>query len=591
MKIEFKNILRLFLLVAFTLSSCRKEIMRVKTSVRRTQSEFRVLDRTFNDVKNAVGVKNSNQEMASTDSTIYAPAKQKTLLNNYGYIYDFLNGNNELITSSNFSYDSIKKTYYIEDKKYLRIKENNEVFGWHPYWMGSSWKKYPFELLSTISYFSYKIDPNNGSYTNPEQINEWRTTSMIDSAKTKKTRVLLTVSCHGRSNNDKFLGDENKWITLIDSVTSLIKYRDADGIDLNFEGLPYFKRTEFNRFVKEIRESLDFNLNKKTFISVTLPALNSREIFDVREIQKHADLMVIMGYDYNNPIEYQAQGAVAPLQSVESNDISLKSTIDFYLNKGIEPSKTVLALPYYGSMWEGTINKSGVVESRAERKVTYSEIMNLMKNELVFNKTSVPIFDETSMTNYMNFVYSDNTTKEIWFDDDYTLGKKYDYALTNKLKGIGIWALGYDNGYDNLWKVIEDKFSTEKINFSDPIAEMEGYPINISKFIIKNKRVFVMSALFFSFSLVIGLIIVLSDWRIRESIVNDQILKLVFSLISLLLCIPLLVILREFVYSILNKLGIPPINISLFELMISFFLGLIAFYFISKITIPKTDKP
>ena len=562
--------------------------MRVKTSVRRTQSEFRVLDRTFNDVKNAVGVKNSNQEMASTDSTIYAPAKQKTLLNNYGYIYDFLNGNNELITSSNFSYDSIKKTYYIEDKKYLRIKENNEVFGWHPYWMGSSWKKYPFELLSTISYFSYKIDPNNGSYTNPEQINEWRTTSMIDSAKTKKTRVLLTVSCHGRSNNDKFLGDENKWITLIDSVTSLIKYRDADGIDLNFEGLPYFKRTEFNRFVKEIRESLDFNLNKKTFISVTLPALNSREIFDVREIQKHADLMVIMGYDYNNPIEYQAQGAVAPLQSVESNDISLKSTIDFYLNKGIEPSKTVLALPYYGSMWEGTINKSGVVESRAERKVTYSEIMNLMKNELVFNKTSVPIFDETSMTNYMNFVYSDNTTKEIWFDDDYTLGKKYDYALTNKLKGIGIWALGYDNGYDNLWKVIEDKFSTEKINFSDPIAEMEGYPINISKFIIKNKRVFVMSALFFSFSLVIGLIIVLSDWRIRESIVNDQILKLVFSLISLLLCIPLLVILREFVYSILNKLGIPPINISLFELMISFFLGLIAFYFISKITIPKT---
>ncbi len=565
--------------------------MRVKTSVRRTQSEFRVLDRTFNDVKNAVGVKNSNQEMASTDSTIYAPAKQKTLLNNYGYIYDFLNGNNELITSSNFSYDSIKKTYYIEDKKYLRIKENNEVFGWHPYWMGSSWKKYPFELLSTISYFSYKIDPNNGSYTNPEQINEWRTTSMIDSAKTKKTRVLLTVSCHGRSNNDKFLGDENKWITLIDSVTSLIKYRDADGIDLNFEGLPYFKRTEFNRFVKEIRESLDFNLNKKTFISVTLPALNSREIFDVREIQKYADLMVIMGYDYNNPIEYQAQGAVAPLQSVESNDISLKSTIDFYLNKGIEPSKTVLALPYYGSMWEGTINNSGVVESRAERKVTYSEIMNLMKNELVFNKTSVPIFDETSMTNYMNFVYSDNTTKEIWFDDDYTLGKKYDYALTNKLKGIGIWALGYDNGYDNLWKVIEDKFSTEKINFSDPIAEMEGYPINISKFIIKNKRVFVMSALFFSFSLVIGLIIVLSDWRIRESIVNDQILKLVFSLISLLLCIPLLVILREFVYSILNKLGIPPINISLFELMISFFLGLIAFYFISKITIPKTDKP
>ena len=165
---------------------------------------------------------------------------------------------------------------------------------------------------------------------------------MIDSAKVKNTRVLLTVSCHGSKNNDLFLSDRNKWEVLSDSVSELIKLRKAHGVDLNFENLPYFKRNEFNSFVKNLRQSLEKKLDS-VYISVTLPALNSRQIYDVLEIQKHSDLLVIMGYDYNNSIEYQTQGAVAPLVSSEGNKISLKSTVDYYINKGIDRSKTVLA--------------------------------------------------------------------------------------------------------------------------------------------------------------------------------------------------------------------------------------------------------
>ena len=138
-------------------NSCRREIMRVKTSVRRTQSEVRVFDRVFNDANKSFGIKNNNEQLASTDSTLYAPIKQKTLLNNYGYLYDFLNGKDQLVTSTNFYYDSIQKAYYVEGEEFLKIKDNNEVFGWHPYWMGNAWKNYPFDLLSTISFFSYKV--------------------------------------------------------------------------------------------------------------------------------------------------------------------------------------------------------------------------------------------------------------------------------------------------------------------------------------------------------------------------------------------------------------------------------------------------
>ena len=97
-----------------------------------------------------------------------------------------------------------------------------------------------------------------------------------------------------------FLEDEGKWNNLIDSLTSLVSIRKADGVDLNFEQLSYFKRRNFNRFVKLLRTQLDARITYvKPVISVTLPAVDSREIFDIDELDKYADLFVIMGYDYN----------------------------------------------------------------------------------------------------------------------------------------------------------------------------------------------------------------------------------------------------------------------------------------------------
>jgi hypothetical protein len=104
--------------------------MKVKTSARRTQSELRVFDRAFNDAKNALGIKNANEKMSAEDTTLFSPIRQKTLLNNYGYLYDFLNGKNKFITSSNFYYDSIDKSYYVNDKKIFK----NTCFSLFPYY-------------------------------------------------------------------------------------------------------------------------------------------------------------------------------------------------------------------------------------------------------------------------------------------------------------------------------------------------------------------------------------------------------------------------------------------------------------------------
>jgi hypothetical protein len=41
----------------------------------------------------------------------------------------------------------------------------------------------------------------------------------------------------------------------------------------------------------------------------------------------------------------------------------------------------------------------------------------------------------------------------------YSLRKKYDQVIRRNLAGIGIWALGYDDGYQELWDLLAEKFT------------------------------------------------------------------------------------------------------------------------------------
>ena len=48
--------------------------------------------------------------------------------------------------------------------------------------------------------------------------------------------------------------------------------------------------------------------------------------------------------------------------------------------------------------------------------------------------------------------------RQCWYDDSLSLSIKYQYAKDLNLNGIGIWALGYDNGDDRLWGALDDQF-------------------------------------------------------------------------------------------------------------------------------------
>ena len=66
------------------------------------------------------------------------------------------------------------------------------------------------------------------------------------------------------------------------------------------------------------------------------------------------------------------------------------------------------------------------------------------------------LWHSTSQTPWYH--YNNNGWNQGWYDDSLSLSLKYDFALFNDLKGVGIWALGYDDGRPELWELLHAKF-------------------------------------------------------------------------------------------------------------------------------------
>jgi spore germination protein YaaH len=543
----------------------------IRRSVQRTQMKTRQFKGDATILKNTLGPNKKNNTVSedsvkTEDTRPLSSVEQENMLHKYSYLYDFINPESiNKFSSSNISWDSVQNIYYIKNEAKRKLNRKYEIFGWHPYWMGNAWKSYSFDLLSTVAYFCYKIDPIDGSYTNADQIREWRSTAMIDSAKAHNCRVLLTVASHGMEQNATFFSNESAWSNLIDSVAMLVNARNADGVDLNFEQVPVENSRALILFLEKMRTGLDQKIHSgHAFISASLPSFSNRESFDVEAMQRYCDQLTIMGYAFNagQPLT----GAVSPLRSKQDGDPCLLETVEYYIKHGIDPQRTVLALPYYGAQWKGTLLKDGLYDTEFDKEITYREVMQLYDNQFA------PQYDPISMTNYHLIEFPDSTSMECWYDDEYTLKKKYDFALSRNLKGIGIWALGYDNGYTGLWSLIDQKFTSDTIVVKDPIAEADGYPIRMGNFLLRYRDVFMVAFLLFAMSVVLGLVIAFQDWRVRESIFGNQLFRFMLLLVMTILIIPLL--------GLLNWFGNDR-----WQLLIAFLVGALSLYWIMRINI------
>jgi Glycosyl hydrolases family 18 len=177
-------------------------------------------------------------------------------------------------------------------------------------------------------------------------------------------------------------------------------------------------------------------------------------------------------------------------------------------------SALVLGLPYHGAVWNFRSPKP-----EFEGYAPYGQIRKLLDSiggDIVYDKYYGGMILTLSDSSF-------GAVRRIYFDNAATLELKIEAALDEGIAGVSMWALGYDYGYPDLWKLFEQSFALPRVYNADKnkFEKLTLKKSNKVSFTIRYQLKRFSRAIFATFFLVaifmiIGFNIVLLDWKVRD---------------------------------------------------------------------------
>ena len=318
------------------------------------------------------------------------------------------------------------------------------VFGYHPYWSGSKWQNYNYDLLTTIAYFSAEANAN-GDLTD---LHGWPKTDLINKAHENGVEVVLVVTLFNKSDLETLLSNSDNRNRLINNLVTQVENGNADGVNIDFEAFPPSQKSNLVTFVKDLRKALRDKISHAK-VTLATPAVDWNSAWDFNALAKESDGLFIMGYDYH----WKGSSTTGPVSPLKDGSYNITKTVNTYLSAtGNNAEKIILGLPYYGYEWTANSGNKGANTTASGTAVIYANAENNAKS---YGR----IWDDASETPW--YKYENNGWYQTWYDDSLSLAKKYDLALSKDLGGVGMWALGYDEGSQKLWQSLKDKMSAK----------------------------------------------------------------------------------------------------------------------------------
>jgi chitinase len=327
------------------------------------------------------------------------------------------------------------------------------VIGFLPFWLIDKAQNDYSPYITQLSYFNVVIDDDGSiqKFTAPGQSDPgWHAlfTGKIDdyllNAKSSGIDLSLTVFSGDDKKIDKFLEDPaGSAQNLINDVGPIMSQYGFTDLNLDIEKVGDAtpeERALYTNFVSEVRKRLNPN------ITITLDApgiafVKDKNLSDPKSLAKIVDYIVLMGYDFHNPGSY-VTGPVAPESGAGIvSEFDIESAVQAALTQ-VPAHKLILAVPLYGYSWE-SINpspRSAVLPGSA-----YS-ISNKSVEELLASCASCSAeFDQTDGESHI--IYKDQETgtyHQIFYPDKVSTQIKVEFAKSQNLGGMALWALGYE---------------------------------------------------------------------------------------------------------------------------------------------------
>jgi hypothetical protein len=130
----------------------------------------------------------------------------------------------------------------------------------------------------------------------------------------------------------------------------------------------------------------------------------------------------------------------------------------------------IMGVPYYAYQWKTEGQFAPSATTGAGSAYTYRYVRDNNSGHYSLGNKH---WESNSFAPY--FAFESNGWNQCFLDDPFSLGKKYDIVNRRNLAGIGIWALGYDNGHSDLWDLIDAKFTSNALQVNaDTVFDTGG---------------------------------------------------------------------------------------------------------------------
>ena len=351
----------------------------------------------------------------------------------------------ELEKNRNISIDYESIDRYAQSQSLESFSRNeltHEVVGYLPYWEYNHYTNFDYELLSQINFFSIELD----SYGNIINDHNWNDLYLVTYAHDRNVKVKLCATLFGQSELFTLLSNNDNRENAINNLLTLVLNKNADGIDIDFESVPSSQKDNLVLFMNELSEAFHDELDDP-IITMATPAVDWNNAWDYHNLAEIVDGLFVMGYNYF----YSGSATAGPVSPLGGYLYDIEYTINDYIQKTEgQLDKIILGLPYYGYDWEV---QSDIINS----ETVSSGVAKFYESIVPLSESFGYIFDDQSHALWIS--YQNNFEwKQCWYDDSLSLSHKYQFAIDKNIAGVGIWALGYDDGYDELWGALHDKF-------------------------------------------------------------------------------------------------------------------------------------
>ncbi len=354
-------------------------------------------------------------------------------------------------------------------------KGTKEIFGFAPYWTFSKLNNIDFSVLTTFAYFGVDVN-DDGSLDKDgrgyEVFKSKEATEVFKKAHANGTRVVLTITDMDNASIRALLDDPDAKSKAISQAVAEVKKRGIDGINVDFEyggnpGDGY--RHKFSEFVGQLTDQMHQQIpSSRVTVSVYAASVKEPKIYDIASLAKKSDGIFMMAYDF---AVNGADNAIptAPLYGYKEGKYwyDVSTAVDDFLTV-MSPDKLILGVPWYGYnylVYQPTVK----AETRPywswrgqPRAQTYAATLDSIKPDMEAADNYMEGWDPLGEVGFKAYhVTETDTWRMIFLEDAHSLGIKYDFAKDKNLAGVGIWALGFDDGRTELWKLLAEKFGNK----------------------------------------------------------------------------------------------------------------------------------